>query len=142
MTKLAMGLRGQVHETAVRVLYGDTDAGGVVYNGTYLRFFEQGRGELMRNNGLSYKGLEELGYILPVVESYIRYKAPALYDDLLTIKTCITEVTPFSCRFHCHIYRDETLIVKGFTKHAAIIRDGSLTALPADYLAGMQALAK
>jgi acyl-CoA thioester hydrolase len=140
MGKLAMGLSGRVHETTVRVLYGDTDAGGMVYNGTYLRYFEFGRGELMRTNGMSYKSLEALGFILPVAESYVRYKAPARYDDLLTIKTCIGQVTPFSCRFHCHIYQDKTLIAKGFTNHASIKRDGILTALPDEYFKKMQEL--
>lgn len=140
MGKLSMGLHEQVHETTVRVLYGDTDAGGVVYNGTYLRYFELGRGELMRDNGMSYKSLEDLGYILPVVESYIRYKSPAHYDDLLTIKTCINKVTSFSCRFHCHIYNGALLIAKGFTHHASIERGGTLTPLPEDYLTRMASL--
>ena len=140
MGKLSMGLHDQVFVTTVRVLYGDTDAGGVVYNGTYLRYFEQGRGELMREVGLSYKHLEDLGYILPLVESYVRYKAPARYDDLLTIKTCMTQVSPFSCRFHCHIYCNDTLLVKGFTKHASIQRDGKLKALPKEYLNKLQGL--
>ncbi|MDA3970620.1 MAG: thioesterase family protein [Desulfobulbaceae bacterium] len=140
MNKLSMSLNQQVHTATIRVLYGDTDAGGIVYNGTYLRFFEFGRGELMRSLDLSYKNLEQLGFLLPVIESYVRYKSPAYYDDLLIIKTCLSEVTRKSCRFHCHIYRDETLIAKGFTKHACIIRSGSLTNLPDDYLSGMQAL--
>ena len=140
MGKLATGLHGQVHEATVRVLYGDTDAGGMVYNGTYLRYFELGRGELMRANGMSYKCLEDLGFILPVAESYVRYKAPARYDDLLTIKTCIAEVTSYSCRFHCQIYQDQTLVAKGFTNHASIMRDGKLTALPDEYFVKMQEL--
>ncbi len=135
-----MSLHDQVHEATVRVLYGDTDAGGVVYNGTYLRYFEVGRGELMRANGMSYRTLEELGFVLPVAESYIRYKSPARYDDLLTIKTCIGKVTSFSCRFHSHIYLDEILVAKGFTNHASINRDGDLTALPDEYFVKMQGL--
>ncbi len=136
-----MTLHEQVHEAKVRVLYGDTDAGGIVYNATYLRYFELGRGELMRANDMSYKQLEDLGFLLPVAESYIRYKSPARYDDLLTIKTCIGKVSEFSCRFHCHVYRGNTLIAKGFTNHASIQRNGALTALPQDYFARMRALA-
>lgn len=142
MGKLSMTLNAQVQTTTIRVLYGDTDAGGMVYNGTYLRFFEFGRGEFMRAQGLSYSNLEKHGFLLPVVESYIRYKSPAHYDDLLAIQTCISQVTPKSCRFHCHIYRDETLIAKGFTKHACIIRNGSLADLPEAYLTRMQSLAE
>lgn len=142
MGKLSMALNDQVHTTSIRVLYGDTDAGGIVYNGTYLRFFEFGRGEYMRAQEMSYKNLEKLGFLLPVVESYIRYKSPAQYDDLLTVQTCISQVTAKSCRFHCHIYRDETLIAKGFTKHACIVRNGSLADLPETYLSRMQSLAE
>lgn len=133
MGKRSMALTGQINKATVRVLYGDTDAGGIVYNGTYLRYLELGRGELMRACGLSYKRLEELGFILPLVESYLRYKSPARYDDLLTIHTCMTEVTKFSCRFHCHIYQDKRLIAKGYTKHASVLRDGSLAPLPTEY---------
>ena len=74
-----------VHRTTVRVLYGDTDAGGVVYNANFLRYFEVGRTELMRESVCSYLAIEKMGFILPVTECWTRYKAPAFYDDLLTI---------------------------------------------------------
>ncbi len=132
-----MAMLEPVRQSQVRVLYGDTDAGGVVYNATYLRYFEQGRGEFMRECGLPYKLLEDRGFILPLVESYLRYKAPARYDDLLLIETCLADLTPFSCRFHCQIRNteDNRLLVKGFTSHASINRQGKLTRLPDDVLA-------
>ena len=75
-----------VHSYAYRVLYGDTDAAGVVYYANYLRYFERGRTEYMRDIVLmTYREVEGLGLILPVIECYSRYKAPAIYDDLLTI---------------------------------------------------------
>ena len=131
-----MSMSEPVQKSQVRVLYGDTDASGMVYNATYLRYFEQGRGDLMRDCGFPYKLLEERGYILPLVESYLRYKAPARYDDLLLIETCLAELTPFSCRFHCRIKNseDDRLLVKGFTHHASINRQGKLTALPDDVI--------
>ena len=67
--------------TKIRVLYGDTDAGGVVYNANYLRYFEFGRTEMMRERVCSYREIEELGFILPVTECWARYKAPAFYDE-------------------------------------------------------------
>ena len=135
--KLTMTMIEPVKNSQVRVLYGDTDAGGVVYNATYLRYFEQGRGEFMRECGLPYKILEERGFILPLVESYLRYKAPARYDDLLVIETCLADLTPYSCRFHCRIKNseDNRLLVKGFTHHASINRGGKLTPLPEDVIA-------
>ena len=131
-----MAMSEPVQKSQVRVLYGDTDAGGMVYNATYLRYFEQGRGDLMRACGFPYKLLEERGYILPLVESYLRYKAPARYDDVLLIETCLADLTPFSCRFHCRIKNseDDRLLVKGFTHHASINRQGKLTALPDDVI--------
>ena len=74
----------QLISSHYRVLYGDTDAGGVVYNANYLRFFELGRSDFMRTYVCSYREIEERGLILPVTESFARYKAPAFYDDLVT----------------------------------------------------------
>ncbi len=137
--KLTMVMAEPVKTCQVRVLYGDTDAGGVVYNATYLRYFEQGRGEFMRECGLPYKHLEERGFVLPLVESYLRYKAPARYDDLLLVETCLAQLTPFSCRFHCRIKNVESdrLLVKGFTHHASINQQGKLTPLPEDVIAAL-----
>ncbi len=142
MEKISLTLIEPIFETEIRVLYGDTDAGGVVYNATYLRYFEQGRGDLMRANDLSYKILEERGFVLPVVESYLRYKAPARYDDLLVVKTSLADVTPYSCRFHCHVLRqdDNRLLVKGFTHHASINKKGTLVPLPGDYVEKLKTL--
>ena len=125
-----------VYRTTVRVLYGDTDAGGVVYNANYLRYFEYGRTEMMREHVCSYKEIEELGFILPVTECWARYKAPAFYDDLLIIETEISEISPIKCKISYRILREEEgkekpkLLVKGYTVHAAITAEGKLTRLP------------
>ncbi|MEJ2032589.1 MAG: thioesterase family protein [Deltaproteobacteria bacterium] len=125
-----------VHRCTCRVLYGDTDSGGVVYYANYLRYFEQGRTELMRDAILSYRELEEQGYILPVVECQCRYKASARYDDLLVIETALAEIKTVSCRFHYRILRktDLKLLATGATVHAAVDRNGKLVRLPADLL--------
>jgi acyl-CoA thioester hydrolase len=143
-------LRMEMHEPAFsltyRVIYGDTDAGGVMYHANYLRLMEMGRTEFMRNRvGLPYSALEAEGLILPVTESYIRYKAPVRYDDLVEIRSCLAEVTKFSCRFHYRLSRYEaeerpTLLAKGFTKHACITREGRLTPFPEHLLQRIQAI--
>ena len=134
MSKLAVNLETPIFTTTYRVIYGDTDAAGVVYNANYLRFFEIGRTEMMRAWALPYSVIEELGCILPVTESYLRFKAPAAYDDLLTIATSLVEVSKVSCRFHYAVSRQDedrsTLLVKGFTVHACVNRQGKLTAFP------------
>jgi acyl-CoA thioester hydrolase len=140
MSKLQIKLAGHIHTCRIRVLYGDTDAGGVVYYGNYLRYFERGRTELMRDQGISYKGLEDAGMIMPVVESYLRYKASAKYDDLLEISTCLVQARKVSCRFNYEIRcaEDGRLLVKGFTAHAVVNRAGKLTKLPADVLTSLE----
>ena len=132
-----------VHKTTCRVLYGDTDAAGVVYYANYLRYFEKGRTEYMRDLVLTYREIEDLGLLLPVIECYSRYKAPASYDDLLTIETALAELKNVSCRFNYRIYRDDsssshTLLAKGYTVHASVNREGRLTKLPAHILAQLK----
>lgn len=141
-TNLSTALGNPIHQLETRIIYGDTDAGGVVYNANYLRFFEMGRNEFMRALASPYKELEELGFIVPVVESYLRYKAPARYDDLITIKTCLAALTPLTLRFHCHIVHTTSnrLLVKGFTNHAAVDRRGRLAKLPTTVMDSLQTL--
>ena len=134
MSKLAVGLTEKVFSVTYRVIYGDTDAAGVVYNANYLRYFEIGRTELMRAWVCSYKEIEGLGLVLPVTECYSRYKAPAFYDDLLVVETTIAEVSTLKCRFNYRILRQEEeramLLVKGYTVHAAVTREGRLARIP------------
>jgi len=126
------------------VIYGDTDTGGVVYYGNYLRIFEMGRTEFLRSMlKISYRDLEHKGLILPVSEAYCRYKAPAHYDDLLELSTSLENFSKFSIRFHFLIHRfdDRRLLAKGYTVHAATDRSGRLTRLPKDFhtaLAGIR----
>lgn len=130
----------EIFQTTVRVLYGDTDAGGVVYNANYLRYFEIGRTELMRAWVCSYSDIEKLGFVLPVIECWSRFKAPAFYDDLLTIETTIAEISKLKCTFNYRIVRKEQgierprLLVKGYTVHAAVTREGKLTRLPKEII--------
>lgn len=75
------------HEFKVRVRYAETDQMGVVYHGNYAQYFEMGRVEWLRNLGVSYRDMEEDGIMLPVVSLTMKYKKPARYDDLLTVRT-------------------------------------------------------
>ncbi len=134
MADLQLKMREPVFRIEHRVIYGDTDAGGVVYNANFLRFFEIGRTEMMRSLAVPYSEMEKSGIILPVTESYLRFKAPARYDDLITIATSLVEVKKVSCRFHyritCPRADREQLLVKGFTKHACINHQGRLMPFP------------
>ena len=134
MSNLRLPMDGPIFQVRYRVIYGDTDAGSVVYNANYLRFFEIGRTEMMRAWAMPYQEIEKQGFILPVTETYLRYKAPAHYDDLLDISVCLAELKKVSCRFHYRISRAdderEQLLVKGFTNHACVNHRGKLTPLP------------
>lgn len=135
-----MAVDKHIHRATIRVLYGDTDAGGVVYNANYLRFFEHGRTELMREWVCPYSEIEKLGYILPVTECWTRFKAPAYYDDLVVVETEISELSRLKCTFSYRILREDAgstrprLLVRGYTVHAAVTREGKLTRLPEDIL--------
>ena len=138
--------KSPTYKNTIRVLYGDTDAGGVVYNANYLRYFESGRTEMMREWACTYREIEELGLVLPVTECFTRYKSPAFYDDLLTIETSITELRKFTCRFNYKVTREKqdstrpTLIAKGYTIHAAVTREGKLTQLPEEIMTKLKNL--
>ncbi len=80
-----------ISETNIRVRYAETDAMGVVYYGNYASYFEVARVEAIRQLGVSYKDLEDVGIIMPVVELHCRYLRPAKYDDLLTVRTILKE---------------------------------------------------
>ena len=92
------------HSIDVRVRYSETDQMGVVYHGNYIPYFEIGRVEWLRAQGVSYKSLEDDGIALPIVSMTLNYKKPARYDDLLTIKTKFKSQTSVKMEFDCEIY--------------------------------------
>jgi len=73
--------------------YSETDQGGVVHHSVYPVYFEMGRTELLRANGLAYKDLEAAGVFFVVAELNIKYRRPAFYDEKLNLETTCTEVT-------------------------------------------------
>ncbi|MCI8284641.1 MAG: acyl-CoA thioesterase [Firmicutes bacterium] len=106
--------------TNYRPIYADTDAMGIVYHANYLRLFELGRTEMLREIGFTYKNMEETDQVmLPLAEIGIKYKKPAYYDDLLEIRTSIAELKNASVTLGYEIYNEDgELIVTGMTKHA------------------------
>ena len=106
-----------MHKIEHRVIYGDTDAGQVVYYANYFRWFESGRREMFRKLKIDYIALEKRGIITPVVEAHCNYFHPARYDDILVIKTRISEIKEKSLRFDYKIFRkkDRKLLADGYT---------------------------
>lgn len=95
------------YEFSVRVRYAETDQMGVVYHGNYAQYFEMGRVEWLRNLGVSYKWMEDNGIMLPVVSLQMNYKKPARYDDLLTVKTTLKNLTSVKIEFDYEIYNEK-----------------------------------
>ena len=125
------------HVATVRVIYGDTDAAGIVYYGNYLRWFEIGRAELMRQKGFSYRDvMERDGVLLPVIEAGATYHASARYDDVLRIHAGIREVKGVRLTFGYRIEREDgAVLVTGHTVHAFTGRDGRPVRPPAAFRA-------
>jgi acyl-CoA thioester hydrolase len=109
------------HQFNHRVIYQDTDAEGVVYYANYLGYFERGRTELIRALGISLKQLkEETGLVFAVVKVECDYKAPAFYDDELTIETSIKEVGGATLLFEQAAKRGDKLLVQATTSLISI----------------------
>ena len=81
-----------ITETQIRIHYALTDQMGMVYHGHYAQFYEIGRAEAIRQIGYTYKDIEAMGIIMPVVDIHSRFLRPAKYDDLITIKTTLSEL--------------------------------------------------
>ena len=76
-------------ETTIRVRYAETDRMGLLHHANYLVYFEQGRTELLRAQGISYRDLEDQGILLVIVNAEVRFRAPAHYDDLRMLRTTV-----------------------------------------------------
>ena len=105
------------HKHQIRVRYADTDQMGLVYYGNYATFYEVGRVEAIRSLGFSYKEIEDMGVIMPVIENWSKFIRPAVYDDLLTIQTAIKEIQGSRITFEYELYNQaNTLLNIGYTK--------------------------
>ena len=127
--------------TSYRVIYGDTDQMGVVYYANYLRWFEKGRSEFLRQIGLPYSMIEQQGYHFPVVEVSCRYAQSARYDDDIRIETELMEVGRAALSFSYRILRetDGSLLATGTTRHASIDNAGRITRIPKIFLDAVEA---
>ena len=126
----------QVFETRLRVRYAETDQMGVVYHSNYIIWFEVGRVEMLRQLGFTYREMErDDGTNLAVVEARCRFKAPAMYDDLVMIRTRLVNVRDSLLHFNYEVLRDSdaTLLAEGETVHLVVDNDFKRMALPEKY---------
>ena len=126
------------HDTTVRVRYAETDQMGVVYHANYLVWFEVGRVELMRALGIEYKRMEvDDDCHIVVVDVHCRYECAARYDDVLRVRTRISESRNRIVRFSYEVFRDwdHELLATGDTTHVICGSNGRPKLLPQKYRA-------
>lgn len=109
------------NEISFRVRYGETDQMGVVYHGNYAQYMEMGRVEWLREMGISYKTMEENGIMLPVISLHVDYKKPAVYDDLITVRTILKKIPSVKIEFDFEIYNEAREILAEATVVLAFI---------------------
>src|SRR5512142_35610 len=113
-------ISGMVNDTRVRVRYAETDQMGVVYHSNFFIWFEVGRVELLRQYGFNYRDMEaEDGCYIAVVDARCRYRAPAYYDQEITIRTHLKNVRESMIHFGYQAVRvsDGMLLAEGETVH-------------------------
>lgn len=122
-------------ETQVRVRYAETDQMGVVYYANYFVWFEVGRVEHLRQSGINYTDMEADGCKIAVVEARCRYKAPARYDEVITVRTRVSRRRGPIVHFQYEALRasDGTLLAEGETVHVCIDANFQACALPEKY---------
>lgn len=95
----------------IRTRYAETDQMGVVYYGNYPQYLELGRVEWLRELGISYKKMEEEGVMLPVVSLQIDYKKPAFYDELITVRTKLKNISSSKIEFDYELINEKGEII-------------------------------
>ena len=117
-------------EISIRVRYAETDRMGLLHHANYLVYFEQGRTELLRAQGFSYRDIEDQGFYLVLTKLQVRYKSPAYYDDLLTLRTSVMRTTLVKIEHKYELLRDGMLLAEGETTLGCVDREGKVQQLP------------
>jgi acyl-CoA thioester hydrolase len=124
----------------IRIYYEDTDCGGVVYYGNYLKYFERARTQYLEERGLSVAGLMKEGTVFVVVHAEVYYRSPARYGDTLVIETVVSDMTAASFTFS-HVIREREsrrVVVEGSARLAAVDGSGKVKRLGKAMIAALQ----
>ncbi len=127
------------HTIEIRVRYSETDAMGFLHHSNYLSYFEVGRTELFRAQGGNYRRMEELGLFFVVAKLEVKYRRPARYDDILSLKTEISRVSPAKLEHHYCLMRESEVLAEADTVIACVNRAGDVQRIPED-LVGLTTL--
>jgi acyl-CoA thioester hydrolase len=128
------------NQTDIRVRYGETDRMGFLHHGKYALYFEEGRTELLRSLGTTYREMEDAGLLLPVVSLSVEFVQPAHYDEVVTVTTWLRELPRSRLTFSYEATRpDGSLVARGQTVHAFLDgRTRKPRRPPQDFLALLQ----
>jgi acyl-CoA thioester hydrolase len=118
------------HEITFRVRYKETDPMGFLHHANYFTYFEIGRTELLRAAGGNYRKMEEDGLLVVVVKAECRYRKPARYDDLLTLRTTIVRVTMAKIEHQYELFRNDECLAIGHVTLAVVDRSGKIQPVP------------
>ena len=118
------------HDTQIRVRYEDADPMGLLHHAKYLSYFEVGRLDLFRASGGDYRKMEESGLFVVVVKAECRYRKPARYDDLLTVRTTLTKVSMVKIEHTYELFRDDDSLATARVTLALVNRDGEVQPVP------------
>jgi acyl-CoA thioester hydrolase len=122
--------------TDLIVRYAETDAQGVVHHANYLVWFEEARSDFLRQQGLAYSDMERDGYFVVVSEVAVTYRAPAFYEDRISVETTLAKARGRMLEFTYRICNHEgRLLVEGRTRHIVVGRDKRPVSLPKSVLA-------
>ena len=122
----------QSHSIPIVPRYAETDKAGVVHHSVYPVWFEMGRTELLRVNGLAYTDLEQSGVLFVVAELFIKYRRPAMYDEKLQLETHCSAVTASKVEHSYKLTRccDGTILAEGSSVLACVSAEGKVRRIP------------
>lgn len=118
------------HEITIRVRYAETDRMGLLHHANYFVYFEMGRTELLRERGISYRDVEDAGHLLVIIDIGCKFRRPAYYDDVLTLRTTVARVTHVKIVHRYELLRANDLLAEGHSTLACIDRQGRPQKLP------------
>lgn len=115
-------------ECKVRVRYSEVGRQGLAHHAHYLNWFDIGLEEIIKQCDLSYKDIEELGYFLAPISDTCRYAHPAYYNDILTVRVSVTDISSVKIKFSYEVIRekDAVLIATGLTDHVFVDKNFKL----------------
>jgi acyl-CoA thioester hydrolase len=118
------------HTIQFRVRYPEVDAMGYVHHSRFFQYFEMGRVEMLRAEGVNYSDLERQGVFFVVTKGEVRFKAPARYDEELTLTTKMIRQTHVRMDHSYELRRGETLLAEATTTIACVDRTGQVIQIP------------